>query len=221
MAKKNTILLIVLVKLILNHVFGVELTRSLVKSFGFDNYSTVMRFANQNITLIKDFAFSSFTNINTLYLSNNNLKSIGKSAFSGLYGLTDLEISGNNLQSIHPNAFDNLKNLGVLYLDNNQLTTLNINLFSFSLRQLKLLNLERNNLTKMESTLLRNLTNLRDLNLKSNQINLIEFGAFEDLNHLNQVCLACFFFPIFLIYYFFSLIFLIKNRFVFITILCG
>lgn len=123
---------------------------------------------NNSIYQISDNTFDKMVTLKHLDLSINELMTINQNMFAKLVKLEELHLSQNLIHSIGANAFGKLKNLKTLDLSENNIHTLPKDLFLDTLPSLYFLNLRRTNLTKIEPSVFKGLTNLNELNLDGN-----------------------------------------------------
>ena len=132
--------------------------------------------------------FSTFSNLESLFLNGNKITTIQSNAFQGLNNLKDLPLSGNRITTIEPNAFQGLNNLKDLHLSGNRITTIEPNAFQ-GLDNLKNLNLYFNRITTIQTNAFQGLGSLKSLVLTNNPITTIQTNAFKGLNKLASLLL--------------------------------
>lgn len=139
---------------------------------------------------IGSYAFSSMTQLKEIFIQAENLQSIHEKAFFNLTGLTLLHIGDTKLtSSIGPVLFSPLVNLQYLHLHANQIRDLHIDAFK-SLRKLKELELNRNEISSIPAGMLTHLTGLNTLSLTMNSIRAIDTNAFKGLTNLRRLFLS-------------------------------
>ncbi len=127
--------------------------------------------------------FSTFSNLESLYLDSNQITTVQTNAFLGLNKLESLHLYNNQITTIEPNAFQELNKLKTLHLEDNQITTVQTNAFQ-GLNNLEELYLDENKITTIQTNAFRGLNNLAWLYLKKNKITTIQSNAFQGLNKL-------------------------------------
>ncbi|XP_055916463.1 toll-like receptor 3 [Eupeodes corollae] len=156
------------------------------------------------------------TSLERLDLSNNKIKTLGTADFSSLQNLIYLELSNNQISSISVRSFTNAKRLEVLKLGGNRLGDFPSSLRSLSqcynlrqldlssnsingplsastipaLRNLELLNLDKNLIKSIQNKALQNFTRLTSLSLQHNQIDVLQDHAFYGLGSLEILDLS-------------------------------
>ncbi|XP_037954114.1 leucine-rich repeats and immunoglobulin-like domains protein 3 [Teleopsis dalmanni] len=161
-------------------------------------------------------SISTLTALERLDLSTNRIKALGTSDFAGLINLVYLELSNNQITSISQRTFSNLAKLEVLKLGGNRLgdfpTSLKALTQCFNLRELDLtannlngplssttipglrnleiLNLNRNLIKSIQNKALQNFSRLTSLYLRHNQIDVLQDHAFYGLGSLQNLDLS-------------------------------
>lgn len=127
--------------------------------------------------------------IKSLNFSHNQLTRIESDSFTDMEQLAELQLSYNQIESIDHFAFsEHSRHLIELDLSNNAITDSSIEFLLFaSMPNLKVLNLDYNQLTMFSSQLTLNFNNLERLSLKAN--NLKSFDIFQ-LGQNNKLLMA-------------------------------
>ncbi|VDK49177.1 unnamed protein product [Anisakis simplex] len=118
-------------------------------------------------------------------LSENKITDIANFEVMNLPMLKELRINGNKLKSISPMAFMNVPQLQYLYLKNNLLESLESSRLFQVLKQLEVLDLSENRLTKIPSS--KELSNIRQIRLDSNRITDIGTLSFSSNSRLQLI----------------------------------
>ncbi|XP_061163023.1 carboxypeptidase N subunit 2-like [Saccostrea echinata] len=129
-----------------------------------------------------DEVFYSVDRLQMLYINRNSLTAIRSGAFSAQKQLQYLQLDGNEFQSLTVNSFSGLSSsLQTLYMRGCELNTMGMLL---SLRQLKLLDLGENAITKLPSNsqLRQAFPQLRFLFLDRNGFTRLADGQFSNMN---------------------------------------
>ncbi|XP_030759456.1 protein artichoke [Sitophilus oryzae] len=165
----------------------------------------ILRIEDTPLEAVEDFTFLGVNNsLNELHIVNSSLAEFPTEAFKILGNLTILNIDGHNLTELPKNAFvdsdmtgkllrlhivngklntppiealQHLRKLKTLDLHGNQLKDLKRNQFK-GLRDVEVLDLSFNNLTKIDGTHLGDLTKMSWLNISHNSITELTRGAF-------------------------------------------
>ncbi len=115
-------------------------------------------------------------------LSSNNIPILFESGFGGLKNVHNLLLSNCNLTEIRGKPFKTLKYLKKLYLDFNQLSNTSNN-FLGPHSSLRILDISQNQFTRLPN--IAGCTTLSDLYASSNQLKSIESGTFNMTNIKN------------------------------------
>lgn len=116
----------------------------------FDNKKLKLKelnFSYNNISNVGNETFNQFKQLEKLDLSGNQIETIEKTAFAQIEQLKELLLDHNQIKQFE---CTNLTKLEVVNLAHNQLTQINFTLLSNNADHLKVLNVEKNNLTKLE-----------------------------------------------------------------------
>ena len=128
--------------------------------------------------------------IKGLSFANTGLNEIQHNAFAGLVGVRALILSHNNLLMFQITVCQNLPKLQVLKLDNNKLVNLTSDSFKGPCdQQLKMLDLQSNELTYLPHDLFNSTTNLIYLDLKQNRLVQVSSDLFKSLRPLFKLYL--------------------------------
>ena len=128
--------------------------------------------------------------IEVLSFANTGLNEIQHNAFAGLVGVRALILSHNNLLMFQITVCQNLPKLQVLKLHNNKLVNLTSDSFKGPCdQQLKMLDLQSNELTYLPHDLFNSTTNLTYLGLKQNRLVQVSSDLFKSLKPLFKLYL--------------------------------
>ncbi|KAK5639936.1 hypothetical protein RI129_010747 [Pyrocoelia pectoralis] len=152
----------------------------------------------QGITKVKDLnmennrvdglvvnGFKELANLRKLNLKSNNIKSIEDGSFNGLGSLEELDLSNNEITTVN-GIFTGLLNVRLINLEKNKISKID----PLDVQQLSVLlylNLARNNLKNILNNTFLELPRLESLNLSSNPIEVIELGSFRGLDGLEEL----------------------------------
>ena len=129
--------------------------------------------------------------IESLYLDYNNVDYIGRNSFCGLSRLKNLWLSFNNIDRLHRNSFKCLKHLSYIDLSHNQILDVTRGLFEPLANSLKELILSHNHLSVINPSMSSlPLTRLTYLDLQNNEIIKIEGQSFDTIPSLQTLLLG-------------------------------
>ncbi len=140
--------------------------------------------------LINDGIVNDNKRFNVNGLGSLNLGDMNITSLIGLNHLLDIErvrclyLSNNELAVIEPRIFDNLLGITDLIISNNELSEV----FSLPLH-LKLLDISRNRLVRLEQGVINLPEHLKILYLDNNQLVRVELAIFANLRDLHELCL--------------------------------
>lgn len=148
----------------------------------------MVNMTNNKLTALPPELFQSPRALQHIYLKNNSLNVLAPGLLEGLDRLEVLDLSWNKLTSewVKRNTFAGLVRLVVLNLDHNQLTRIDQNVFR-GLYSLQILNMENNNIETIADYAFSDLKNLHALTLSQNRLKELEAFHFSDLYVLNQL----------------------------------
>ncbi|CRL08738.1 CLUMA_CG021227, isoform A [Clunio marinus] len=176
----------------------------------------ILGLPNNALNSVPSNSFQQLTSLDRLDLSNNEIKILSPTDFVSVPKLSYLEISENQISSISQKTFLPLKNLVTLKLNGNKLGNspgslktiaecinlreldLQSNLIKGPLtsetlptiKDLEILNLERNSFSSVGAETFKNFPKLTMLSLRHNQIDVLADDAFIGLNSLQKLDLS-------------------------------
>eukprot|EP00057_Strongylocentrotus_purpuratus_P029326 XP_011683800.1 PREDICTED: slit homolog 2 protein-like [Strongylocentrotus purpuratus] len=152
----------------------------------FERYPSlrVLSLDNNNISRIEEgaklhtiqnglFAPLKGKNLDKIDIEMNSIYMIEDNGFDGLAGVSELQLGSNNLEEIEPSVFNGMMALRTLSLDANRILTLN-----------------KNDLTYLDSNLFKYLSNLVYLDASVNRISGLNRSTFEPLARLTKLKLS-------------------------------
>ncbi|XP_036355613.1 slit homolog 1 protein-like isoform X2 [Octopus sinensis] len=145
--------------------------------------------SENNISTIKEGAFTGLSHLKELSLSYNYISRIEKEMFQGLHNLERLDLYENNISTIKEGTFTGLSNLKELSLDSNKISRIEKEMFQ-GLHNLEKLDLRWNNISTIKEGLFTGLSNLKTLGLRNNKISRIEKEMFQGLHNLEKLSLS-------------------------------
>nr|XP_015196722.1 PREDICTED: uncharacterized protein LOC107076681 [Lepisosteus oculatus]XP_015196723.1 PREDICTED: uncharacterized protein LOC107076681 [Lepisosteus oculatus]XP_015196724.1 PREDICTED: uncharacterized protein LOC107076681 [Lepisosteus oculatus] len=152
--------------------------------------STVRLNLSRNwICEIQDGALAGFVNLEVLDLSRNRLGALQHGPWRGLVALTELHLGHNAIVNIPPSAFDSLAGVEELWLQDNSLVSVPQALKRTP--SLRVLSLSHNRIMSIDSGDLRPCRDLAVLHLEHNAISRVAEDAFEGLGKLQRLNLSC------------------------------
>ena len=142
-----------------------------------------LRIADGNLISIEAGALSDVRQISFLDITNNAITNVSTDLLSSCPDINVLGLGGNPLNRIHPATFSNVTKLLVLTLDHSGLDD-RVWESLHPLDHLKDLQLQGNNITKLNKTVMFNLGLLQNLNLGNNDISDLSTGMFTKMTDL-------------------------------------
>lgn len=152
-----------------------------------NNISYLFLYQN-NVKVLKNFAFGTFPLLKVLSLRDNILDNLYIKCFFGIKRLTQLDLSNNLLGVLPNNIFQELENLDLLNLDHNEISAIEHDAF-LGLINLKHLYINYNNLEELTENLFQHLVSLKILYIQNNKLLKIHPLAFVNLRQLNYLYL--------------------------------
>ncbi|KAJ8927042.1 hypothetical protein NQ314_020529 [Rhamnusium bicolor] len=131
-----------------------------------------------DITRLQDSQFQNYTNLNHLNLSNNVINDLPRDVFINNQNIRQLCLAHNSLKAIPFQVFAPMEHLYELNLSHNFLVTFLDHFFKFN-KYIEVLLLNNNNITKITSNALADLTELKRLDLSFNSLNIVSKGLFD------------------------------------------
>ena len=153
------------------------------------NYST-LDFSNRKLKTLDENIFAAHPFLKELNLSDNELSTLPLTVFNKTRHLRKLLLQNNSLTALPSSQFGGLINLNHLNLSRNTIFLHRHDLFTPDLKNLEILDLSHNRLSKLEASTFDNLTSLQILNLKNNQICTISKDVFALQTNLEVLNLA-------------------------------
>jgi len=156
------------------------------------NSSTVhtLDLSNNEISILKDASFSSYSRLSSLILSYNKVGEIEINAFAGLQMMGDIDLSYNKLQSFNPNIFSSSPELEHVTLRRNNLVNLSSDCPILISASISSLDLSFCSLTTINPITFSRLPSLHSLYLSSNKLQIISVRIFEKLPDLSKLELS-------------------------------
>ena len=106
---------------------------------------------------------------------------------TNLANQTELDLSNRNISLIQPNTFFDLRKVVKIDLYKNQMSSLPSTIFANSTNQLKFLRLASNQFVTLPFDLFKGLTQLESLILDSNRLSLLPEAIFHGLESLKEI----------------------------------
>jgi Leucine-rich repeat (LRR) protein len=147
--------------------------------------------SSNTINVIEDGALAELSALVTLNLSGNKLVALPPDLFSQTKYLQELYLQNNSLSVLAPGLFEGLQHLLVLNLSSNDIGNdwLTPDTFSSCVR-LVALDLSRNQLTKLDGSILAGLTSLQILDLSFNRLQTVAGNTFLSQHNLHMLKLS-------------------------------
>ena len=140
--------------------------------------------SNNEISILKNASFSSYSSLFTLILSYSKVEEIEINAFDGLRKMRDIDLSYNKLQSFNPEIFSSNPVLETVSLRGNNLVYLSSDFPILMSTSISSLDLSFCSLTKIYSVTFCSLPSLYDLDLSSNNLQTISLRILEKVPDL-------------------------------------
>jgi len=140
--------------------------------------------SNNEISILKNASFSSYSSLFTLILSYSKVEEIEINAFDGLRKMRDIDLSYNKLQSFNPEIFSSNPMLETVSLRGNNLVYLSSDFPILMSTSISSLDLSFCSLTKIYSVTFSSLPSLYDLDLSSNNLQTISLRILEEVPDL-------------------------------------
>jgi hypothetical protein len=150
------------------------------------NSSTVhtLDLSNNEISILKNAGFSSFSSLFTLILQYSKVEEIEINAFTGLQMMRDIDLSYNKLLSFSPKIFSSNPVLETVSLRGNNLVYLSSDFPILLSNSISSLDLSFCSLTKLYSVTFSSLPSLYDLDLSSNNLQTTSLRTLENIPDL-------------------------------------
>ena len=175
-------------QLVLDHS-GIEKIPS--KLFSSFKELRTLSLKHNKIIVISDNTFMPLTKLNYLRMSDNNLLDCVNPLLSGLAStLVYLDASKNRIRKINSECMDGLDRLRNINFKNNILGKRGLLRNSFTGRDIKSINLDKNRLTTLANNTFHNLSSIVEIWLRDNALTNIETGCFQGLTSLSELHLA-------------------------------
>lgn len=142
-----------------------------------------------NVTILQDHQFHSYTNLSLLNVSYNAINDLPRDVFNNNQNIRKLCLAHNSLKAIPFQVFAPMGYLYELDLSHNFLVTFLDHFFKFN-KNIEILLLNNNNITKITSNALADLTDLKKFDLSFNSLRFLAKGLFDSLANLQYLNLA-------------------------------
>jgi hypothetical protein len=140
--------------------------------------------SNNELSILKNASFSSYSSLCKLILSNNNVEEIEINAFAGLQMMRDLDLRYNDLKSFNPEIFSANPVLENVSLQGNPIAIISPDSPILISTSISYLDLSSCSLTSVNSVTFSRLPSLYTLDLSSNLLQTISITTFEKLPDL-------------------------------------
>jgi Leucine-rich repeat (LRR) protein len=141
----------------------------------------VLILENNNIPHLPSRAFGS-VKVNRLFIENNRIQTIDRNAFAGVENfLTEIYIKEPTLNQLPHDAINYLRSLTVFSIDSSQIEEMPR---VSGLQKLKLLKIDRSNITSIPPNTLKDLPGMRYLHVTNSKLQRLEVGVLEHLPFL-------------------------------------
>nr|CAD7568689.1 unnamed protein product [Timema californicum] len=143
------------------------------------------------ISFLADRALEGLTSLTVLRLADNKLSNLPPELFSDTRDIKEVYLQNNSINVLAPGLFNEMTQLLVLDLSRNELTAEWVNTATFvGLVRLVVLDMSYNRISKLESSVFRDLYSLQILRLQNNIIESIPENTFSSLYNLHTLILS-------------------------------
>nr|CAD7459546.1 unnamed protein product [Timema tahoe] len=143
------------------------------------------------ISFLADRALEGLTSLTVLRLADNRLSNLPPELFSDTRDIKEVYLQNNSINVLAPGLFNEMTQLLVLDLSRNELTAEWVNTATFvGLVRLVVLDMSYNRISKLESSVFRDLYSLQILRLQNNIVESIPESTFSSLYNLHTLILS-------------------------------
>ncbi|XP_059470097.1 toll-like receptor Tollo [Neocloeon triangulifer] len=157
------------------------------------NLSTLkrLRLQGNGVSFVADKALMGLVALEELNLADNKVSSLPPELFSDARAVRHVRLENNSISVLAPGLFNGLEQLLVLNLGQNELASEWVNGATFTgLVRLVVLDISHNKLTRLESSIFKDLYSLQILRLENNAIEAIPERCFAALANLHTLVLS-------------------------------
>uniref|UniRef100_A0A673CH67 Uncharacterized protein n=1 Tax=Sphaeramia orbicularis TaxID=375764 RepID=A0A673CH67_9TELE len=122
-----------------------------------------------------------------LQLNGTKMEVMNEQSLANLNNLLRFSLTNSHLHTVHPHAFHVATQLKSLKLSSNDLSTIPARVFNIGMTNLTFLNLGRNCIKKLPTSIFHPLTHLQHLLLYNNELETLEPGMFDGLVNLKEL----------------------------------
>ena len=146
----------------------------------------LLQLEHNNLQQIRPGAFNNLGQVQLLDLSHNHLQALPHMCFSDMLVLRKVDFSHNHLRALPPSVFTGTS-VETLNFANNEFVSMPTAALSVVESTLHYLDISKNHLEHLDSTMFNSFSNLIELNLASNKLTILPDNVFVSLRNL--ICL--------------------------------
>ncbi|KAA0200562.1 hypothetical protein HAZT_HAZT004559 [Hyalella azteca] len=160
-----------------------RITKLDTSAFGPLEQLQLLMLQHNNIQQIRPGAFNNLQNVQLVDLSHNHLQALPHMCFSDMLALRKVDFSHNHLRALPPSVFTgtSVESLNFAY---NEFVSLPTAALSIVESTLHYLDISRNHLEHLDSTMFNSFSNLIELNIASNKLTILPDNVFVNLRNL-------------------------------------
>lgn len=158
----------------LNNLLKLNLSMNSLREiniFAYDHENLqILDFSGNEIEFVKAHTFPNLKNLRILNLSNNSIQRLDKDSLKGMFSLRILLLNDNDCIRLPVNLFSNMPQIEEIILNGNRLLNFSGDVFGENDVPLRILSLEKNNLSVIHPQSFLQTPNLEQLSLGFNMI---------------------------------------------------
>ena len=149
-----------------------------------------LRLFGGNFTELRSYMFKGVESLHDISFNRNQINQIEDGTFSKFNACEDLWLDQNDLSNIRAGMWEGLISLDRLAINFNKLTEVRRDMWWKGMKQLRILWLNENNITRIEDGAFRRLRRVRDIRLYGNRLTALRPGMWRGLRYLRAVTLS-------------------------------
>ena len=160
-----------------------RITKLDTSAFGPLEKLQLLKLEHNNILQIRPGAFNSLKEVQILDLSHNHLQALPHMCFSDMVFLREVDFSHNHLRALPPSVFTGTR-VETIDFSYNEFVSMPTAALSVIESTLHYLDISKNHLEHLDSTMFNSFSNLIELNLASNKLTILPDNVFMSLRNL-------------------------------------